>query len=187
MAMFEGLIEMLAGDPFAAERAFDEAERIAVEVGDRWFQSTIVLERAHAVLAQARPHAGAQTVARIDDVTAPGDVEWRFKRHLAHAKLAAQEGDAERALPEARVGVELADRTQHFTFRADAHRDLAEIAARFGRGRRGPRRGGRRARAVRGQGERRRRDAAAGARLGLVAERAQERRAGHPKSGCPAR
>jgi tetratricopeptide (TPR) repeat protein len=132
MAMFEGIIEVLAGDPFAAERAFDEAERIAVEIGDRWFQSTIVWERAHAVLAQDRPEASAAAVARIDEIPAPGDIEWHFKRHLAHAKLAAQQGDSERALTEARTGVAIADRTEHFVYRADAHRDLGDIAARFG-------------------------------------------------------
>jgi DNA-binding SARP family transcriptional activator len=132
MAMFDGIVEMLAGDPFAAERAFDEAERIAVDIGDRWFHSTIVWERALAALAQDRPGASAEAVARIDEIPAPGDIEWHFKRHLAQAKLAAQQGDGDRALSEARTGVRLADPTDHFVFRADAHRDLAEIAARFG-------------------------------------------------------
>jgi hypothetical protein len=132
MAVFDGLVEVLAGDPFAAERAYDDAERIAIEIGDRWFHSTILVDRAHAVLAQGGPGAGSEAVARIDDVPASSDVEWRFKRHLARAKLAAQEGDAARAVGEARIGVEIADRTEHFVFRADAHRDLAEIAARFG-------------------------------------------------------
>jgi len=132
MAMFDGIIEALAGDFVAAERAFDGAERIAMDIGDRWFHSTIVWERALAVLAQERSAASAEAVARIDEIAAPGDVEWRFKRHLAHAKLAAQEGDADRALSEARLGVTLADSTDHFLFRADAHRYLAEIAARFG-------------------------------------------------------
>jgi hypothetical protein len=132
MAMFDGIVEMLARDPVAAERAFDEAEQIAVEIGDRWFHSTIVWERALAVLAQGRPAASAAAVARIDQIAAPGDVEWHFKRHLAQAKLAAQEGDGERALQEARTAVRLADRTGHFVYRADAHRDLGEIAARFG-------------------------------------------------------
>jgi hypothetical protein len=133
MAMFHGIVEMIADDPFAAERAFDEAERIAVDVGDRWFHSTIVTERGLAVLAQDGPAASAAAVARVDEIAAPGDVEWHFKRHLARAKLAAQQGDGERALHEARTGVRLADPTDHFVFRADAHRYLGEIAARFGR------------------------------------------------------
>jgi hypothetical protein len=60
-------------------------------------------------------------------------MEWRVKRHGARAKLAALEGDADRALDEARTAAALADATEMFTFRADAHRDLAAIAARFDR------------------------------------------------------
>ena len=127
------MAEMLAGDAAAAERALDDAERIAVEIGDRWFQSTILVDRAHAILAQDRPGAAAEAVARIDDVPAPSDMEWRVKRHAARAKLAALEGDADRALREARAATALADATEMFTFRADAHRDLAEVAARCGR------------------------------------------------------
>ncbi len=134
MAVFDAQAEMLAGDGAAAERALDDAERIAVEIGDRWFVSTILVDRAHAILAQDRPAAAAEAVARIDDIPAAGDMEWRVKRHAARAKLAAREGDADRALHEARTAAALADPTEMFTFRADAHRDLAEVATRCDRG-----------------------------------------------------
>ncbi|MDP9135487.1 MAG: hypothetical protein M3N56_11750, partial [Actinomycetota bacterium] len=133
MAVYDALAEMLTGDGAAAERALEDAERIAVEIGDRWFQSTILVDRAHAVLAQDRPGAAAEAVARIDDVPAPNDMEWRVKRHSARGKLAALDGDADRALREARAATALADTTELFTFRADAHRDLAEVATRCDR------------------------------------------------------
>ena len=132
MAVFDALAEMLAGDAAAAERALDDAERVAIEIGDRWFESTIRVDRAHAILAQDRPDAAAEAVARIDDIPAPSDMEWLVKRHAARAKLAALEGDADRALGEARTATALADATGMFTFRADAHRDLAEVATRCG-------------------------------------------------------
>ena len=133
MAVFDALAETLAGDPAAAERALEDAERVAVEIGDRWFQSTILVDRAHAVLAQSRPGAAAEAVALIDDVPAPSDMEWRVKRHSARGKLAALDGAADRALREARQATALADATELFTFRADAHRDLAEVATRCDR------------------------------------------------------
>ena len=133
MAVFDAMAEMLAGDAAAAELALEDGERIAIEIGDRWFQSTILVDRAHAVLAQNRPSAAAEAVARIDDVPAPTDMEWRVKRHAARGKLAALQGDADRALQEARRATVLADATEMFTFRADARRDLAEVAARCGR------------------------------------------------------
>jgi len=133
MAVFDAMSEMLAGDAAAAERVLEDAERIAIDIGDRWFQSTILVDRAHAVLAQDRAEAAAEVVERIDDVPAPSDMEWRIKRHAARGKLAALRGDADHALHEARTAVALADATEMFTFRADAHRDLAEVASRCGR------------------------------------------------------
>ena len=133
MAVFDAEAEMLAGDGAAAERALDDAMRLAVEIGDRWFESTILVDRAHAVLAQDRPGGAAEAVARIDDVPAASDMEWRVKRHAARGKLAALAGDADHALREARAATALADATEMFTFRADAHRDLAEVATRCGR------------------------------------------------------
>jgi hypothetical protein len=60
-------------------------------------------------------------------------MEWRIKRHAARGKLAAVQGDPDRALREARAATALADATEMFTFRADAYRDLAEVAARCDR------------------------------------------------------
>jgi tetratricopeptide (TPR) repeat protein len=133
MAVVDAHAQMLAGDPAAAERALDDAEKVAIEIGDRWFESTIRVDRAHAVLAQDRPGAAAEAVARIDEIPAPTDMEWRVKRHSARGKLAALNGDTERALREAQQATALGDATGMFTFRADAHRDLAEVATRCGR------------------------------------------------------
>ena len=133
MAVFDAMAEMLAGDAAAAELALEDAERIAIEIGDRWFQSTILVDRAHAVLAQNRPSAAAEAVARIDDVPAPTTWSggssatrragsWRLCRATPSARCS-----------EARRATVLADATEMFTFRADARRDLAEVAARCGR------------------------------------------------------
>ncbi len=133
MAVYDAQAEMLGGDGAAAEQALDDAEQTAVEIGDQWFVSTILVDRAHAILAQDRLEAAAEAVARIEDVPAHSDMEWLVKRHTARGKLAAREGDADRALHEARRATALADATEMFTFRADAHGDLAEVAARCGR------------------------------------------------------
>jgi hypothetical protein len=133
MAMFDAQAEMLAGDAVAARIALDEAERLAAEIGDRWFQSTILVDRAHVILAGADSEEERRAaVARIDELPAPNDAEWRIKRHAARGKLSASVLDATTALNEARAAVELAERTEMFLFRADAWRDLAEVAARVG-------------------------------------------------------
>ena len=132
MAVFDAQAELLAGDPIRAEAALCDAERVADEIGDRWFHSTILVDRAHVLLAQDSRERAAAAVARIEEVPAPSDLEWRIKRHAARGKLAAREGEAERALEEARAAVALAEPTEMFLFRADAWRDLAEVADRVG-------------------------------------------------------
>ena len=96
------------------------------------------VDRAHVLLAQDRLARGRRRRSpRIEEVPAPNDLEWRIKRLAARGKLAAREGRAEQALAEARAAVALADATELFLFRADAWRDLAEVAAARGRGRGG--------------------------------------------------
>ena len=48
MALFDAQAHMLAGNAAPARIALDEAEQLAAEIGDRWFQSTILVDRAHA-------------------------------------------------------------------------------------------------------------------------------------------
>ena len=92
MAVFDAQAELLAGDPARAEAALCDAERVADEIGDRWFHSTILVDRAHVLLAQDSPERAAAAVARIEEVPAPNDLEWRIKRHAARGKLAARKG-----------------------------------------------------------------------------------------------
>jgi DNA-binding SARP family transcriptional activator len=132
MAVFDAQSALLAGDPVRAEAALADAERVAREIGDRWFLSTILVDRAHVLLAQDRPADAAVAVAGIEEVPAPKDLEWRIKRLAARGKLAAREGHAEQALTQARAAVALADPTEMFLFRADAWRDLAEVTHRCG-------------------------------------------------------
>jgi tetratricopeptide (TPR) repeat protein len=132
MAVFDAEVRLLAGDAASAEDALDDAARVASEIGDRLFQATIRVERAHVLLAQERLAEAAEAVARIDEGLAPNDLEWRVKRLTARGRLAAREGRAEEALTQARAAVALADSSDMFIYRADAWRDLAEVAERVG-------------------------------------------------------
>jgi DNA-binding SARP family transcriptional activator/tetratricopeptide (TPR) repeat protein len=132
MAVFDAEVRLLAGDPASAADALDDAARVASEIGDRLFLATIRVERAHALLAQDRLAEAAEAVARIDEGVAPNDLEWRVKRFTARGRLAAREGRAQEALAEARAAVALADASDMFIYRADAWRDLAEVAERVG-------------------------------------------------------
>ena len=118
----------LAGDAAAAERALEDAERIAVEIGDRWFLSTILVDRAHAVLAQG--DVGARGRGRRADRGRPGAERHGVAGQARTPRAASSprcEGDEAVALRRgARRRPRSPTATEMFTFRADAYRDLAE-------------------------------------------------------------
>jgi DNA-binding SARP family transcriptional activator len=127
LAHLDAFAETLAGYPAAAERAILDAEAIVSESGDRRFLSTVYVDLAHAILAQGRHREATEAVARIETVPAPCDPEWVIKRHTARALVAAQSGNLERGLEEARAAVAAAEGTGLIVFCADAYRTLAEV------------------------------------------------------------
>ncbi|MDP9133579.1 MAG: AAA family ATPase [Actinomycetota bacterium] len=133
LALLDAVAETLAGDPTAAERAVLDAEAIVSESGDRWYLSLIYVDLAHAILAQHRVADAAEAVARIETLPAPCDAEWVIKRHTARALLAAQAGEHERGLEDARAAVDAAEKTGLIVCCANAHRTLAELLWATGR------------------------------------------------------
>ena len=85
------------------------------------------MDLAHAILAQGRLPEAADAVARIETAPAPCDVEWVIKRLTARALLAAQAGEPEGGLDDARAAVAASDATGLILCRANAHRALAEL------------------------------------------------------------
>ena len=93
----------------------------------------INVDLAHAILAQDRVTDAAEAVARIETMPAPCDTEWVIKRHTARALLAAQAGEPERGLEDARAAVAAAEETSLIVCCANAHRTLAELLSATGR------------------------------------------------------
>jgi tetratricopeptide (TPR) repeat protein len=126
------LVELLAGDPAAAERElrrdFDELS----EMGERYFRSTAAGELARAVYAQGR-YAEAEELTRIaEELSADDDVTsqalWRSVRAKALARRRL-DGDAQEL---AREAVELLEGTDALILQADALEDLAEVLMLLG-------------------------------------------------------
>jgi tetratricopeptide (TPR) repeat protein len=124
-----GEIELLAGDPVAAERAFREAYE-TLERGQDWGHLTSVAPLlALALLAQgrveeARPPLELTSRWIIDD---DSDAQISFLR--ARAKLAALEGDPAEAEALARQAVERAAKGDDLNAHANALVDHAEALA----------------------------------------------------------
>ena len=133
LALLVALAESLVGDPVAAERAVLDAEAMVAGPGDRWYQSMVNVDFAHAIIAQGRDADAVAAVERIDLVPAPCDLQWRVKRLAGRARVATRAGDHARAVEEARAAVAAAEPCGLVLVKADAERTLGEALRASGR------------------------------------------------------
>jgi len=120
-------VEMLAGDPAAAERELRRDYAELEQMGEKVLLSTIAGELARAVYAQAdydeahRLSVSAQRLAADEDIIS--QALWRMVR----AKVLAQRGTLPEAQRFARKAVELLQPTGDLVSKAEALMDLAEV------------------------------------------------------------
>jgi DNA-binding SARP family transcriptional activator/tetratricopeptide (TPR) repeat protein len=123
----EALVELLAGQPAAAEERLRLGYRRLEEMGERALLATTAAMLAQAVHAQGHLQE-ANAFCQVSERTAaaedlPTQVKWRGVR----AKLLGWEGRTGEAAVLAREAVRLAAPTDMLTMRADALLDLAEV------------------------------------------------------------
>ena len=132
--LLSGYIELMAGDPAAAERYMRKAERSFREMGEGWFLSTVAVDLPRAVYEQGRYDDAFALLDAVEDVPAPTDREWQIKRTGVPARLLARRGQLEEAEELARQGVALAASSEFVVLHADVLLDLAEVLWLAGRG-----------------------------------------------------
>jgi tetratricopeptide (TPR) repeat protein len=124
---YSGPIELLAGDPKAAERELRAGGPALKELGE-----TSVLSTSAALLARTLERTGqldeaeeqtvlSERIASRDDVAS--QTTWRGVR----ARVLARRGEFELAQQLAREAVAIADRTDFLVWRGEALLDLAEV------------------------------------------------------------
>src|SRR6266545_2745484 len=123
----EALVEMLAGQPAAAEERLRLGYEKLQEMGERALLATTAAMLAQAIHAQGR-YQEADSFCLVSERTAaaedlPTHVKWRGVR----AKILGREGRMGEAEALAREAVQLAEPTDMLTMRADALVDLAVI------------------------------------------------------------
>jgi class 3 adenylate cyclase/tetratricopeptide (TPR) repeat protein len=126
-------VEMLAGDPAAAERELRRDYESLDEMGEKYLLSTVAGELCRALTAQDR-YAEAEEFARIAEETAAEDdvtsqALWRSGR----AKVLARRGEFETAVALAHEAVERMRRTDAWVIEGDALVDLADVLRAAGR------------------------------------------------------
>jgi tetratricopeptide (TPR) repeat protein len=126
------VVELLAGDPEAAERLLREGYAVLEEMGERAVLSTTAAYLGYALIAQGR-HEEAGRFAELSAEQAPEDDAlsqgmWR----AVHASVLAARGELADAERFAREAVEIGERTDDTNQIADAHAVLGSVLARAG-------------------------------------------------------
>ena len=124
-----GRIELLAGDPAAAEaelrRDYDTLERL----GERNYISTVAAVLAEALYRLGQDDEAETFVARSAEIAAPDDVYTQSLSRQVRAKLRARQGAFAEAIHLANEAVELTRQSDERISQANALMDLAEVLA----------------------------------------------------------
>ena len=131
--LLSGYVELLAGDPVAAEHDMRSAGELFREIGEGWFLSTVVIDLPRAVYEQGRYEDAFSLLEAVEESPAPTDREWQIKRRGIPARLLARRGRFEEAEKLAREGVALAAGCEFLVLHADVLLDLAEVLELAGR------------------------------------------------------
>jgi len=122
-------VELLAGDPAAAERElrrdFDELS----EMGERYFLSTAAGELARAVYVQGRYDEAEELTRVAEELSADDDLTSQALWRSVRGKTLARRGLDGEAEELARAAVGLLEGTDALILQADALEDLAEVLA----------------------------------------------------------
>ena len=122
-----GAIEMLAGDPVAAETALRAGFDAAVEVGEQGFQATAAALIAHALVEQGRLEESDWFTTLSEASAASDDVASQVLWRSARARVLAASSTSSEAVPLAREAVALVERTDDVNMHADTLVDLAVV------------------------------------------------------------
>ena len=119
------VVDLLAGDVEAAERALRRDYETLEAMGERYLRPTVAASLARVLCRLDRLDEAARIAAAAEELSAGDDLEAQALWRLAAASVLIGRGEAEGALPLARTAVGLFDRTDALVRLADA----LEVAA----------------------------------------------------------
>ncbi|MBA3364895.1 MAG: hypothetical protein H0U03_03795 [Actinobacteria bacterium] len=129
----EGNIELLAGDPEAAERALREGVELLESIGETANLSTIAALLAEAMNRQERYDEAERFSELSERAAAPEDLASQIGWRSTRATVLAQRGEAAKAEGLAREAVAIARGTDYLDMHAEALLALADVLAVGGR------------------------------------------------------
>ena len=127
-----GTVELLAGEPVAAERSLRRGYSALEEMGERTVLSTTVALLAQALLAQQDEQQAERFAALSEELAAADDLVTQVLWRGVRARTLAGRGLIEEAERLARQAVELAERSDFVNDRGDAVFNLAIVQRQAG-------------------------------------------------------
>ena len=91
-ALRAGYVELIAGDPAAAEHHLREAYETLRAIGERGYLSTVAGTLAEALYAQGRLDEAQQMTEEAQAAATPGDIDSQARWRAARAKVLARSG-----------------------------------------------------------------------------------------------
>jgi class 3 adenylate cyclase/tetratricopeptide (TPR) repeat protein len=123
-------LELLAGDPLAAEREARKGAEIFSRFGSSAVQVPLIAE---ALYAQGRFPEAARALDTTGVESGPAIAPWQVRWRIVAARLAIADGRPADAVGVASTGVEFAERTDDLNLRADALAAAADALLAAGR------------------------------------------------------
>ncbi|HWM14345.1 MAG TPA: BTAD domain-containing putative transcriptional regulator [Gaiellaceae bacterium] len=128
-----GHVELLAGDPVAAEAALRPGYKGLDRMGETSFLSTLAVVLAESVYQQGRLEEAERLTEQSERAASADDVVSQVGWRVVRAKVAAARGEAEEGERLARDAVERARGTDYLDLQGTALAALAEVLERAGR------------------------------------------------------
>jgi predicted ATPase/class 3 adenylate cyclase len=127
-----GSIELLAGDPAAAEAALRRGVAQLEEIGDKYYLSTIAGLLAEALYAQDKFDEAERFATTSRDLTGPDDISSQVLWRTVLGKIVARRGGLDEGARLVREALELIGRAEEPDSMAYVYVDLAEVLERSG-------------------------------------------------------
>jgi predicted ATPase len=129
----EAIVELLAGNPIAAEESLRKGYRALEEMGERMFLSTTAAFLARSILEQGHDEEAEELTNLSARLAAEGDLLTQILWRSIRARVLSRRGQMHKAEALARVAVALAQTTDFINYRADALLDLSHVLKASGR------------------------------------------------------
>ncbi|HEX5245604.1 MAG TPA: adenylate/guanylate cyclase domain-containing protein [Gaiellaceae bacterium] len=125
--MVLGTIELMAGQPEAAERTLRSSFDRLGELGETGYRSTVAGLLAEALYELGRDDEAGEILDLVAEIAQADDVDPQLRLRTLRARLLARGGDHDGAERLSREAVELAATTDYLELNAFAHLALAEV------------------------------------------------------------